>query len=77
MFGKRIINPLAGAFGTKDLASHGFRLKGPCITFPKAGGVAEGIRVLRRNSGSAQWRDTAKDDRRQEHRRQRRQDHWR
>jgi large conductance mechanosensitive channel len=40
-----IINPLVGAFGTKDLASYSSCLKSPC-TVSKAGEVTEGIRIM-------------------------------
>ncbi|MER5276257.1 MscL family protein [Streptomyces sp. NPDC002809] len=41
-----VINPLVGAFGTKDLESYSSCLKGPCHTDPKTGEVTEGIRIL-------------------------------
>ncbi|MGW2590095.1 MscL family protein [Streptomyces sp. NPDC001515] len=41
-----VINPLVGAFGTKDLESYSSCLKGPCVTDPKTGEATEGIRIL-------------------------------
>ncbi|WP_406451114.1 MscL family protein [Streptomyces sp. NBC_00876] len=41
-----VINPLVGAFGTKDLESYSSCLKGPCVTDPRTGEVSEGIRIL-------------------------------
>ncbi|WP_326766086.1 large conductance mechanosensitive channel protein MscL [Streptomyces sp. NBC_01591] len=43
---KGVINPLVGAFGTKDLEGYSSCLKGPCITDPKRGETTEGIRIL-------------------------------
>ncbi|MFF9073817.1 MscL family protein [Streptomyces sp. NPDC014735] len=43
---KGVINPLVGAFGTKDLESYSSCLKGPCVTDPKTGEAVEGIRIL-------------------------------
>ncbi|MFD7526595.1 MscL family protein [Streptomyces sp. NPDC059849] len=43
---KGVINPLVGAFGTKDLEGYSSCLKGPCVTDPKTGEVTEGIRIL-------------------------------
>lgn len=40
-----VINPLVGAFGTKDLAGYSSCLKGPCFLNTK-GGVASGIRIM-------------------------------
>jgi large conductance mechanosensitive channel len=40
-----IINPLVGAFGTKDLAGYSSCLKGPCVTNDK-GEVVDGIRIM-------------------------------
>ncbi|MGW1432412.1 MscL family protein [Streptomyces sp. NPDC002431] len=45
-FVKGVINPLVGAFGTKDLESYSSCLKGPCATDPKTGEATEGIRIL-------------------------------
>nr|WP_202553470.1 MscL family protein [Streptomyces sp. SID4936] len=45
-FVKGVINPLVGAFGTKDLESYSSCFKGPCITDPKTGEATEGIRIL-------------------------------
>ncbi|MFF3057973.1 MscL family protein [Streptomyces sp. NPDC057909] len=45
-FVKGVINPLVGAFGTKDLESYSSCLKGPCVTDPKTGEATEGIRIL-------------------------------
>ncbi|MFE6665782.1 MscL family protein [Streptomyces sp. NPDC057697] len=45
-FVKGVINPLVGAFGTKDLEGYSSCLKGPCVTDPKTGEVTEGIRIL-------------------------------
>ncbi|MFF0288422.1 MscL family protein [Streptomyces sp. NPDC005262] len=45
-FVKGVIDPLVGAFGTKDLGSYSSCLKGPCVTDPKTGEAAEGIRIL-------------------------------
>ncbi|MFI5631417.1 MscL family protein [Streptomyces sp. NPDC051664] len=42
---KGVIDPLVGAFGTKDLGSYSSCLKGPCVTDPKTG-ETEGIRIL-------------------------------
>lgn len=36
-FVKGVIDPLVGAFGTKDLGSYSSCLKGPCVTDPKTG----------------------------------------
>ncbi|MFF1899744.1 MscL family protein [Streptomyces sp. NPDC058206] len=44
-FVKGVINPLVGAFGTKDLESYSSCLKGPCVTDPKTGEAPEGIRI--------------------------------
>ncbi|MEU9089778.1 MscL family protein [Streptomyces sp. NPDC087901] len=41
-----VINPLVGAFGTKDLESYSSCLKGPCHTDPRTGEATEGIRIL-------------------------------
>ena len=43
---KGVINPLVGAFGTKDLEGYSSCLKGPCVTDPKTGEVTEGIQIL-------------------------------
>ncbi|WP_327367934.1 large conductance mechanosensitive channel protein MscL [Streptomyces sp. NBC_01217] len=43
---KGVINPLVGAFGTKDLESYSSCFKGPCVTDPKTGEATEGIRIL-------------------------------
>ncbi|MEL5956392.1 MscL family protein [Streptomyces sp. CLV115] len=43
---KGVINPLVGAFGTKDLEAYSSCLKGPCVTDPKTGEATEGIRIL-------------------------------
>ncbi|MFI9627025.1 MscL family protein [Streptomyces sp. NPDC052042] len=43
---KGVVNPLVGAFGTKDLESYSSCLKGPCVTDPKTGEATEGIRIL-------------------------------
>lgn len=40
-----VINPLVGAFGTKELAGYSSCLKGPCATDGK-GEVVSGIRIL-------------------------------
>lgn len=40
-----VINPLVGAFGTKDLAGYSSCLKGPCAVNGK-GDVVTGIRIL-------------------------------
>ncbi|MEE1805661.1 large conductance mechanosensitive channel protein MscL [Streptomyces sp. BE133] len=45
-FVKGVINPLVGAFGTKDLESYSSCLKGPCVTNPTTGEATEGIRIL-------------------------------
>ncbi|PZT72353.1 MULTISPECIES: large conductance mechanosensitive channel protein MscL [unclassified Streptomyces] len=45
-FVKGVINPLVGAFGTKDLDSYSSCLKGPCKTDPATGEVTEGIQIL-------------------------------
>lgn len=45
-FVKGVINPLVGAFGTKDLENYSSCLKGPCVTDPKTGEATEGIRIL-------------------------------
>ncbi|MEU1439240.1 MscL family protein [Streptomyces sp. NPDC005775] len=45
-FVKGVINPLVGAFGTKDLENYSSCLKGPCVTDPKTGEAIEGIRIL-------------------------------
>jgi large conductance mechanosensitive channel len=39
-----VINPLVGAFGTKDLAGYSSCLKGPCVANGK-GGVTHGILI--------------------------------
>ncbi|SOB82432.1 large conductance mechanosensitive channel protein MscL [Streptomyces sp. 1331.2] len=44
-FVKGVINPIVGAFGTKDLASYTSCLKGPCETGP-AGEVTSGVLIL-------------------------------
>ncbi|WP_406095990.1 MscL family protein [Streptomyces sp. NBC_01013] len=41
-----VINPLVGAFGTKDLESYSSCLKGPCRIDPKTGEATDGIRIL-------------------------------
>ncbi|MFB8038558.1 MscL family protein [Streptomyces sp. NPDC056004] len=43
---KGVINPLVGAFGTKDLEGCSSCRKGPCITDPKTGEATEGVRIL-------------------------------
>ncbi|WP_189545464.1 large conductance mechanosensitive channel protein MscL [Streptomyces gelaticus] len=43
---KGVINPLVGAFGTKDPEGYSSCLKGPCVTDPKTGEAIEGIRIL-------------------------------
>lgn len=43
---KGVINPLVGAFGTKDLESYSSCIKGPCPIDPKTGEATEGIRIL-------------------------------
>lgn len=43
---KGVINPLVGAFGTKDLEGYSSCLKSPCVTDPKTGEATEGIRIL-------------------------------
>ncbi|MFD0022198.1 MscL family protein [Streptomyces sp. NPDC058382] len=43
---KGVINPLVGAFGTKDLENYASCLKGPCVKDPKTGEAIEGIRIL-------------------------------
>lgn len=45
-FVKGVIDPLVGAFGTKDLGSYSSCLKSPCVTDPKTGEATEGIRIL-------------------------------
>lgn len=45
-FVRGVINPLVGAFGTKDLENYSSCLKGPCVTDPKTGEATEGIRIL-------------------------------
>lgn len=45
-FVRGVINPLVGAFGTKDLENYSSCLKGPCVTDPKTGEATEGIRLL-------------------------------
>jgi large conductance mechanosensitive channel len=40
-----VINPLVGAFGTKDLAGYSSCLKGPCLESDK-GEPVEGIRIM-------------------------------
>lgn len=42
---KGIINPLVGAFGTKDLEKYSSCLQSPCRTDPKTGDVIEGIPI--------------------------------
>lgn len=42
---KGVINPLVGAFGTKDLESYRSCLKGPCEIDPKTGDVLKGIPI--------------------------------
>ncbi|MDI3403451.1 large conductance mechanosensitive channel protein MscL [Streptomyces sp. B-S-A6] len=42
---KGVINPLVGAFGTKDLESYRSCLKGPCKIDPATGDVLEGIPI--------------------------------
>lgn len=42
---KGVINPLVGAFGTKDLAGYSSCLKGPCVTDGK-GETVSGIHIL-------------------------------
>lgn len=44
-FVKGVINPLIGAFGTKDLNSYASCLKGPC-SVDAAGNVTHGIMIL-------------------------------
>lgn len=43
---KGIINPLVGAFGTKDLNSYSSCLKGPCRFDPKTGEAVSGIPIM-------------------------------
>ncbi|MCX4448619.1 large conductance mechanosensitive channel protein MscL [Streptomyces sp. NPDC058369] len=43
---KGVINPLVGAFGTKDLEHYSSCLKGPCTTDLATGEATEGIRIL-------------------------------
>ncbi|MFD9565869.1 MscL family protein [Streptomyces sp. NPDC059994] len=43
---KGIINPLVGAFGTKDLNSYSSCLKGPCGLDPKTGEAVSGIPIM-------------------------------
>ncbi|WP_256328179.1 MscL family protein [Streptomyces sp. NBC_01707] len=45
-FVKGVIDPLVGAFGTKNLGSYSSCLKGSCVTDPKTGEATEGIRIL-------------------------------
>ncbi|MET7311020.1 large conductance mechanosensitive channel protein MscL [Streptomyces sp. NPDC005134] len=45
-FVRGVINPLVGAFGTKNLESYSSCLKGPCVTDPKTDESTEGIRIL-------------------------------
>ncbi|HEY9369526.1 large conductance mechanosensitive channel protein MscL [Streptomyces sp.] len=42
---KGVINPLVGAFGTKDLDSYTSCLKGPCVV-DKAGNAVSGIPIM-------------------------------
>ncbi|MFJ9769789.1 large conductance mechanosensitive channel protein MscL [Kitasatospora sp. NPDC101157] len=44
-FVKGVINPIVGAFGTKDLASYSSCLKGPCEV-SAAGEVTSGVLIL-------------------------------
>ncbi|GAA4861692.1 large conductance mechanosensitive channel protein MscL [Kitasatospora terrestris] len=44
-FVKGIIDPLVGAFGSKDLAAYSSCIKGPCVVDP-SGNVTSGIRIL-------------------------------
>src|SRR5689334_11410801 len=44
-FVKGIIDPLVGAFGTKDLSGYSSCIKGPC-TVDAAGNVTSGIQLL-------------------------------
>ncbi|GGP36990.1 large conductance mechanosensitive channel protein MscL [Streptomyces melanogenes] len=43
---KGVINPLVGAFGTKDLNSYSSCLKGPCAFDPKTGEAVSGIPIM-------------------------------
>ncbi|WP_371653210.1 MULTISPECIES: MscL family protein [unclassified Streptomyces] len=43
---KGVINPLVGAFGTKDLNSYSSCLKGPCGIDPKTGEAVSGIPIM-------------------------------
>jgi large conductance mechanosensitive channel len=43
---KGIINPVVGAFGTKDLDKYSSCLKGPCIYDVKTGIVREGVPIM-------------------------------
>lgn len=43
---KGIINPLIGAFGTKDLDKYSSCLKGPCQYDMKTGTVTEGVPIM-------------------------------
>lgn len=43
---KGVINPLVGAFGTKDLNSYSSCLKGPCEFDPKTGEAVSGIPIM-------------------------------
>ncbi|MGW1075760.1 large conductance mechanosensitive channel protein MscL [Streptomyces sp. NPDC002537] len=42
---KGVINPVVGAFGTKDLGSYSICIKGPCAT-NGSGEVTEGVAIL-------------------------------
>ncbi|MFI6350631.1 MscL family protein [Streptomyces sp. NPDC050560] len=41
-----VINPLVGAFGTKDLDHYKSCLKGPCVFDDKTGTVTEGVPIM-------------------------------
>ena len=43
---KGVINPVVGAFGTKDLDKYSSCLKGPCVYNTKTGAVTEGVPIM-------------------------------